>query len=112
MATTKAKAAKTKASTPMEYVQDALGDVDKARQSAQGEAKAQLERASERLRDLAVDMRERAGDEMRELESTLDRAGETLRLEIALRAIRAQSSTESLTKISAEIRKRKAELAA
>jgi len=107
-----AKGTKAKASPSLEYVQDALGDIDKARQSAQGEAQAQLERAAGKLRELATDMRERAEDELRELEATLERGGENLRLELAIRAIRAQNSTEALTKISAEIRKRKAELAA
>lgn len=112
MATTAHKPTKKPAAkTSADYVQEAIGDIDKARESAQGEARAQLDRATDRLRTLASDLRDRAGDEVRDFESALDRASEHLRLELGLRAIRAQASTEALRKLSSEIRKRKAELA-
>lgn len=96
--------------TATDRIQEVIGDVDKARQSAQGEARTRLDHAAERLRELASDVRERTEDEVREFQESLDRASEHLRVELGLRAIRAQSSTEALTKLSAEIRKRKAEL--
>lgn len=108
---TKKPATKPAAKTSADYVQEAMGDIDKARESAQGEARAQLDRATDRLRTLASNLRDRAGDEVRDFESSLDRASEHLRLELGLRAVRAQASTEALTKLSSEIRKRKAELA-
>lgn len=111
MATTAHKPAKKPAAkTSIDYVQEAIGDIDKARQSARGEARAQLDRATERLRSLASDLRDRAGDEVRDFESSLERASEHLRVELVLRAIRGQGSTEALTQLSSEIRKRKAEL--
>lgn len=96
--------------TSFEYVQEALGDIDQARLSAQGEARAQLDHTTDRLHKLAGDMRTRAEDELHDLESSMDRAGEALRVEIGMRAIHAQTSVEALTKLSGELRKRKVEL--
>jgi hypothetical protein len=45
-----------------------------------------------------------------DFESSLDRASDHLRVELGLRAIRAQGNTEALTQLSPEIRRRKAEL--
>jgi len=80
---------------PADYVQEAIGDVD---------------RASDRLRTLASDLRVRAEGEVQAFQSSLDRAGEQVRVELGRRAIRAQGSTQALTQLSTEIRKRKAEL--
>ena len=61
-------------------------------------------------RTLASDLRGRAEDEAHDFQSSLDRASEHLRVDLGLRAVRAQGSTEALTHLSSEIRKRKAEL--
>jgi hypothetical protein len=81
-----------------------------AKKPAAGDAGAQLDRAAERLRDVASELRVRAEDEVKEFQSALDRAGEQLRVELGRRAIHAQGSTAALTQLSAEIRKRRAEL--
>jgi hypothetical protein len=94
----------------IDFVQEALSDIDKARLSAQGEARAQLDRTTDRLKTLVTDLRERAGDELRDVESSLDRANEQVRVEIGLRAVRAQSSPEGLAKLAAAITTREAEL--
>jgi hypothetical protein len=91
----KPAAKKQAAKAPADYVQEAIGDVD---------------RANDRLRTLASDLRVRAEDEVRQFQSSLDRAGEQVRVELGRRAIRAQGSTQALTQLSSEIRKRKAEL--
>jgi hypothetical protein len=108
--TTKAPAPKTGAESSTELLQHALRDIDQARTNAQGELRTQLDDAYERIRGAMGDLRDRASDEVREMEDALDRASETLRIELGLRAVRAQRSTEALTKMSSEIRKRKAEL--
>ena len=106
----KPAAKKSAASTPVDYVQEAIGDIKKARESAAGEAGDQLDRAADRLREVASDLRVRAEDEVREFQSALDRASAQLRVELGRRAIHAQGSTAALTQLSAEIRKRRAEL--
>lgn len=111
MATTAQKPAKKPtAKTSIDHVQAAIAEIGKARQSAQGEARTQLDRATDRLGTLASDLRGRAEDEADDFQSSLDRASEHLRVDLGLRAVRAQGSTEALTHLSSEIRKRKAEL--
>ena len=109
MATTPTK---TEAKTSMDYLQEAISDVDKARQSAGGEMRERLDEAMERLRTVATELRERAEEQAHDLEASLDRAGEELRIEFGVRAVRAQRSPKALTRMSSEIRKRRAELAA
>jgi hypothetical protein len=96
--------------TSIDYVQEAIADIRKARESVAGEAAEQLDHASDRLRVLASDLRGRAEDEVHEFQSTLESAGEQVRVELGRRAIRAQASTTALTQLSSEIRKRRAEL--
>lgn len=109
-------AAKPKTTTTREShraaddMQEAISAIDRARHSLQGEARAQLERTADRLREIAGDMRSRAGDELHDLESSLDRAEEAMRIEFGVRAIRAQTSLEALTTLSGELRRRRAEL--
>lgn len=107
----KPAAKKPAAKTSTDYLQEAIGDIDKARETAKGQAGAQLDRAAERLRTLASDLRDRAEDEVQDFQASLDRASEHLRVELGLRAIRAQDSAAGLTQLSTEIRKRRAELA-
>ena len=111
MSTTTPKPAEQPAAkSSIDHLQEAISEIDRARQSAQGEAREQLDRASDRLRTLAGDLRGKAGDEAHDVQSSLDRASEHLRIDLGLRAVRAQGSTDALTRLSAEIRKRKAEL--
>ncbi len=110
MAPTHSPAKKPTPKTSVDHVQEALGEIDKARQSAQGEARGQLDRATDRLGALATDLRDRAEEEARDFQASLDRAGEHLRVDLGLRAVRAQNTSEALTKLSAEIDKRQAEL--
>lgn len=105
-----AKPTRSASPSSVEALHDALNDLDAARRSAQGEARTQLDRAAERLRAVAAETRERGEEELHGLESMLERAGDAMRVEFGLRAIRAQTSTEALTTLSGEIRKRKAEI--
>ena len=119
MATTTRKAPAKPAKSSLDYLQEAMADLEKARQSATGEIRASLDAAIERMRRLATELRERAeelrgraDDEVRDFEKSLDKASDQLRVELGLRAIRAQDSVEALTQLSAEIRRRKAQLTA
>jgi hypothetical protein len=110
-ATTKAKTKSTDKSA-VDHLQEALSSLDQARTAASGELRDQIDEATDRVREAVDDLRGRAGDELREIEDSLDRASDHLIVELGLRGVRAQRSTEALTKLSAEIRKRKAELTA
>lgn len=111
--TTKRTAArKPVTGSPADHLQAAMVDIDKARQAAQGELRSQLDDAYDRVRDTAAELRDRAGDDVREWQEALERGSEHLRVELGLRAVRAQSTTDGLSQLSAEIRKRKAELTA
>lgn len=114
MATTSTTKSKSKPTekTAVDHLQAALDSLDKARTTAQGDLREQLDEATDRVREAVDDLRGRAGDELREIEDSLERASDTLIVELGLRGIRAQRNVESLTKLSAEIRKRKAELTA
>lgn len=96
--------------TPIDHLQDAISDLDKARSTAQGDARSQLEQVTDRLRKLATDMRTRTEDEIHGLETAMDRAGETVRVEFGVRAIQAQTNVKALTKLADELRKRESEL--
>jgi hypothetical protein len=96
--------------SPMDELHQAIGALDHVRQSVEGEAQEQLDHATARLCAVASDLHERAEDEIRQLESELEHAGEALRVELAARAIRAQRTTASLTRLSAEIRRRRVEI--
>lgn len=94
----------------LDALQSAIGDLDEAGRRAGGELRGQLEAITDRLRGAASDLRDRASEQTKEFESSLDRASDHLRVELGLRAIRVQESPEALRLMSAEIRKRKAQL--
>lgn len=114
--TTKTPAKKTakkradEAST-LEYLQQAIEDIDHARQHASADIKSNLDSAMGRMRDIAGDLRERAEDEAAGFQKTLEGATEDMRRELGRRAIRAQRSPAALKDLTAEIQRRKAELA-
>jgi thioredoxin-like negative regulator of GroEL len=97
-------------SSPMDELHRAIGDLDHVRQSVHGDAQVQLDHATARLCAVASDLHERAEEEIRQLESELEHAGEALRVELAARAIRAQRTTAALTRLAAEIRRRRVEI--
>lgn len=94
----------------LDYLQDAISDLDRARERAGVEAREAIDAARERVREAVKDASGSAQDEVSEWRQALDRAGENLRRELGLMAVRAQDSTETLSAMSSEIRKRRAEL--
>jgi uncharacterized protein YicC (UPF0701 family) len=97
--------------TSMDYVQQAIQDIDRARGRAGEELRETLDSALERLRDAVGDLRKRAEDQASEFERAFEDSTEDGRREFGRRAIMAQRSPEALKEMTAAIRKRKAELA-
>jgi hypothetical protein len=110
-ATTKKHPDQPAGRTSFEFLQEAISDIDKARLAVQGDANAQLDRTADRLRKLAAGMRTRAEEELHDLESSMDRAGESLRVEFGVRAIHAQTTPDALTRLAKALHEREAELA-
>lgn len=98
--------------TVLGYLQQALEDLDKAREKAGGDARERIDAAGERIRTTVSDLRRRAEETVEDWEQMLDRSTEELRRDLAVRAVHAQQTEAALTVVSREIRKRRAELAA
>ena len=107
-ATTTARTRKSSA----DYLQDALKDLDKAREKAGKEVEANIDSARERINEASERLSERGHDQLDEWRTQLEDAAEDVRRELGRWAIRAQSSPQALSELSREITKRKAELAA
>jgi hypothetical protein len=112
--TTPAKRARRAPARPepssVDYVQQALEDLDKARGRAGDELRHTLDNTVERLRKAAAELRSRAEGEATDWEHALERASEEMRRELGRLAVRAQGTPEALTELSTEIRKRTREL--
>jgi hypothetical protein len=94
----------------VEYLQQALQDIDHARERAGTELRDSLDSASGRVREAIADLRKRAEDQAAELERAFEDAAEETRREYGRRAIMAQRSPEALGEMSAAIRKRRTAL--
>jgi hypothetical protein len=86
MAATKTgrKPAKSDGHSPVDYLQGAIDELDNARDRARGDIRQGID--------------------------ALEKAGDDVRRELGILAVRAQRSPEALKEMSAEIRKRKTEL--
>ena len=93
----------------MEHLQQASAEIDEARQEATGGVRRSLDSALERLHEVSGELRRRAQDQTAQWQDALDQASDKVRQEMARRAIRAQR-TPALKALSAEIRKREADL--
>jgi hypothetical protein len=106
MATTTTRAKKGTA----DHLQDALADLDKARDSATEEARAGIDSARERIEEAREDLSQRGHDRLAEWQDALTEAAENMRRELGRAAIRAQGSPEALAEMSDEIKKRRTQL--
>jgi hypothetical protein len=102
----------TKTVSPADHVRQAIDELDQARGGASQQVREHIDTALRRLRDATDDFAAHARDEASDFQDALESAGEDLRIELGRRAVRAQRSLSGLNEISAEIRRRKAELAA
>jgi chromosome segregation ATPase len=98
--------AKRKPKSSLDYLQQALDDLDKARVQAQKEARMNIDKAVERIRDAVTELRARTGEPTREFEERLEQATEDARRELGKLAVQAQRSPEALAELTAEIRRR------
>jgi hypothetical protein len=96
----------------LDYLQHALDDLAGARGQAQQEARAGIDSAVERIRDVRKDLGSRAQGEADELLARLEHVSEEVRREFGRAAIRAQRTPEALAQMQAEIRDRKRKLTA
>lgn len=113
MATTVAprkKGAQREDKSPADHLQGALDELTRARDDAGDSIRAGIDSAIERTRDALKDAGSEARGQASEWQQTLEKATDELRRELGVIAVRAQKSPEGLRAMSAEIRKRKAEV--
>jgi hypothetical protein len=96
--------------TTLEYLQKAIDDIDCARRHASKDMKGGLDSVMDRMKDLVDDFRKRAEDEAADFQKSIEDTTEDMRRELARRAIRAQRTSDALTELTSEIRKRRADL--
>jgi hypothetical protein len=109
-ATRNAPAPKPAEKSSLDYLQEVLDDLARAREQARQEARTGIDSAVERIRDVRTDLMLRAHNEADELQSRLEHASDEALREFGRAAIRAQRSPEGLTQMQAEIRDRKRKL--
>jgi hypothetical protein len=109
-ATKKAPAPKPAEKSTLEYLQDALDDLARARDQAQQDVRANIDSAVERIRGVRKDLGARAHDEADELQSRLEHASDDALKEFGRAAIRAQRTPDALAEMQTEIRNRKRKL--
>ena len=112
MAATKAgrKPAKSDGHSPVEYLQEALDELSKARAHARGDIRDGIDSAIERTRDAMKEAGSEAQTQVADWRTSLEKASDDVRRELGVLAVRSQRSPEALRAMSAEIRKRKTEL--
>ena len=96
--------------TSVDYLEDALKDLGKAREKGGEEIRASIDAAMERVREAAKELGSRGQDQVGEWQKSLDAAADDALRELGRMTIRAQRSPEALTELSAEIRKRRGQL--
>ncbi len=96
--------------TSVDYLEEALKDLGKAREKGGKEIRASIDAAMERVRQAAKELGSRSQDQVGEWQKALDAAADDVLRELGLMTIRAQHSPEALTEFSAEIRKRRGHL--
>jgi hypothetical protein len=97
--------------SPEHYLREELDELGKARDRASEDVRDGIDSAIERTREAMKDAGSNAQEQVSEWRRTLDKAGDDVRREFGILAVRAQSSPEALRAMSAEIRKRKAQIA-
>ena len=99
-----------RARTSVDYLEEALKDLGKAREKGGKEIRASIDAAMEWVRQAGKELGSRSQDQVGEWQKALDAAADDVLRELGLMTIRAQHSPEALTEFSAEIRKRRGQL--
>ena len=96
--------------TSVDYLEEALKDLGKAREKGGKEIRASIDAAMEWVRQAAKELGSRSQGQVGDWQKALDAAADDVLRELGLMTIRAQHSPEALTEFSAEIRKRRGQL--
>ena len=97
--------------TPLEHLQHALEDLGRAREGASEQARDRIDAATDSVRDAATTFRSRAEELIAQWEEMLQREADDVLVELGKVAVRSQRSPGALRELSAEIRRRRAEIA-
>ena len=97
--------------TPVEYLEGALDELNKAREHASGDIRSGIDSAIDLTRDAMKEAGTEAQTQVSDWRGSLEKASDEVRRELGILAVRAQRSPEALRTMSAEIRKRKTEIA-
>jgi ElaB/YqjD/DUF883 family membrane-anchored ribosome-binding protein len=108
--TARKPATATDARSPVDYLQDALDELTKARERAGDDIRSGIDAAIERTRDAMKEAGSGAQEQITDWRASLESASDEVRRELGVLAVRAQRSPEALRAMSAEIRKRKTEI--
>lgn len=103
--------------TASDHLQDAISDLDKAREQAGEDVRASIDAARKRIDEAREDLSgrghefaDRGQDQVKDWREQLEGAADDALRELGRLAVRAQRSTEALGELSKEIGKREAEL--
>lgn len=99
-------------SSVRDNVQKAIEDLRSAGEKATGEVRSNIDSALARLREASSDATSKAQDQVSNWRSTLEETTDDMRKELGKLGVRAQTSTEALDEISAELDERRKSLAA
>ncbi len=106
-----------------QHLEDALDDLNQARQSAQEDLRSRIDSAIGRARDALDDLRSdteeraeslrtRAEEQAKDWQRMLEDATEDVRRDLGVRAVRAQRTEDALDAMADEIKGHKKEVAA
>jgi vacuolar-type H+-ATPase subunit E/Vma4 len=95
---------------PLDYLRDALEDLDKAREKAGEEVRAGIDSARERVRDAREELTDRGEGQVKDWRKQLEDATDDALRELGRWGVRAQRSPEALDELAKEIGTRKAEV--
>ncbi len=95
---------------PLDHLQDALEDLDKAREKAGEEVSASIDSARDRISEAREDLTDRSESHLKDWREQFGTAADDALRELGRWAIRAQRSPEALAELSKEISKRETEV--
>jgi hypothetical protein len=103
-------AAATAEKAPVDHLQDALEDLDKAREKAGEEVSARIDSARERIDEAREDLAGRGQDQLKDWREQVGAAADDVLRELGRWTIRAQRSPDALSELADEIGKRRTEI--
>jgi uncharacterized protein YicC (UPF0701 family) len=110
--TTPAADQESTAKATTDYLQDALADLDKAREQAGEEVSANIDSARKRISEAREELSDRGQDQVKDWREQFGSVADDALQELGRWAIRAQRTPEALSELSKEISKREAEIGA